>query len=73
MTVEQKLSNLETAYLNWSIKENGRCIDSGYIWWEREKDCQEWSTKERTYVPMSTTKTLRIMRDWVRTQKSFSK
>tara|TARA_B110001450_G_scaffold75996_1_gene72303 strand:+ start:851 stop:1066 length:216 start_codon:yes stop_codon:yes gene_type:complete len=71
MTVEQKLSNLETAYIKWSEKENG-FEDAGYIWWEREKDCQEWSTKERTYVPMSATKTLRIMRGWVKRQKSFS-
>ena len=70
MTVEQKLSNLETAYINWSNKENG-FGDPGYVWWEREKDCQEWCNKEKTYVPMSTTKTLVTMRSWVKRQKSF--
>ena len=70
MTVEQKLSNLETAYIKWSEKENG-FEDAGYIWWEREKDCQEWCSKEKTYVPMSITKTLVTMRSWVKRQKSF--
>jgi hypothetical protein len=72
MTVEQKLSNLETAYLNWSNKMNGP-EGADYVWWERVNDCQEWSAKEGGYVPMSCTKTLRIMRDWVKRQKSFSK
>ena len=38
--------------------------DAEYSWWEREKDCQEWSSKEGKYVPMSDTKTLKIMREW---------
>lgn len=70
MTVEQKISNLETVYIKFMEKHNGY-RDAGYVWWERIKDCQEWSTKERTYVPMSATKTLRIMRGWVKIQKSF--
>lgn len=72
MTVEQRLSNLETSYIKWSEKENGSGYDAGYVWWEREKDCQEWCNKEKTYVPMSTTKTLVTMRSWVKKQKSFS-
>jgi len=72
MTVEQRLSNLEASYLKWSEKENGFGYDAGYVWWEREKDCQEWCNKEKTYVPMSTTKTLVTMRAWVKRQKSFS-
>ena len=47
MTVEQRLSNLETSYIKWSEKENGFGCDAGYVWWEREKDCQEWSNKEK--------------------------
>ena len=53
------------------MEKNNRYRDAGYIWWERIKECQEWSTKERTYVPMSATKKLLIMRDWVKKQKSF--
>jgi len=45
--------------------------DPAYVWWERLKDCQEWCPKERTYVPMSDTKTLGVMREWVKKQKSF--
>jgi len=70
MNVEQKLSNLESSYINWMEKHNSY-RDAGYIWWEREKDCQEWCPKEKTYKPMSITKTLRIMRGWVKQQKSF--
>ena len=70
MSVEQKLSRLEASYIKWSEKENG-FEDAGYNWWERVKDCQEWCNKEKTYVPMSISKTLRIMREWVKHQKSF--
>ncbi len=38
--------------------------DAQYTWWEREKDCQQWCNKEKTYVQMSDTKTLKIMREW---------
>lgn len=72
MTVEQKLSALKTAFIKWSEKENS-FRDAGYIWWEREKDCQEWCNKENCYVPMSITKTLHIMRAWVKRQKSHIK
>ena len=70
MTVQQKISNLETSYIKF-MEKNNRYRDAGYIWWERIKECQEWSTKDRTYVPMSATKTLLIMRNWVKKQKSF--
>lgn len=70
MTVEQALDRLETSYIEWTRKENG-WEDGGYVWWERIKDCQEWCNKEKTYVPMSLTKTLYIMRAWVKKQKSF--
>jgi len=66
MTVDQKLDNLYETYIKWSHKNEPLILDPGYIWWERVQACQEWSTKKRTFIPMSTTKTLRIMRDWVR-------
>jgi len=44
--------------------------DAKYTWWEREKDCQEWCSKEQTYVPMSDTKTLKIMRAWFSQQRN---
>lgn len=70
MTVLQSLDRLEVSYIK-HMKEHNGYRDAGYVWWERIKDCQEWSTKERTYVPMSATKTLRTMRAWVKIQKSF--
>ena len=70
MTVQQSLDKLEMSYIVWMEKHN-RDRDAGYIWWERMKHCEEWSTKERTYVPMSLTKTLSVMREWVKHQKSF--
>jgi hypothetical protein len=72
MTVSQALDRLEANYIKWSEKENGFGYDAGYVWWEREKDCQEWCNKEKKYVPMSLTKTLYTMRAWVKRQKSFS-
>jgi len=44
--------------------------DAKYSWWEREKDCQQWCDRERTYVPMSETKTLNIMRGWFKECKN---
>ena len=43
--------------------------DAKYSWWEREKDCQEWCNVRGTYVQMSDTKTLKIMRDWFKQSK----
>ncbi len=70
MTVSQAIDRLEINYIKWSEKENG-WTDAGYVWWDRIKDCQKWCDKEKTYVPMSDTQTLKIMREWVKNQKSF--
>ena len=70
MTVEQALDRLEVNYIVHMEKYNGY-TDAGYVWWERIKDCQEWCNKEKTYVPMSLTKTLYTMRTWVKRQKSY--
>lgn len=71
MTVSESRDRLIGRYVDWYTKD---CInsvdkmrminDAKYSWWEREKDCQQWCDKERTYVPMSETKTLNIMRGW---------
>lgn len=71
MTVSQAIDRLEVNYIKWSEKENG-WADAGYVWWDRIKDCQKWCNKEKTYVPMSDTQTLKIMRAWVKREKSFS-
>ena len=47
--------------------------DPGYVWWERIKQCQKWCNKEYTWVPMSDSQTLKVMREWVKKQKSFYK
>ena len=70
MTVLQSLDRLEVSYIKHMEKYNGY-KDAGYVWWERIKDCQKWCNKEKTYVPMSNTQTLKIMREWVKKQKSF--
>ena len=44
--------------------------DADYSWWEREKECREWCNKEGTYIPMSDTKTLKIMRGWFKECKN---
>ena len=69
MTIEESYNRLRDRYIEWyktaSQMQNYRSTeDAQYSWWEREKDCQEWSAKEGTYVPMSDTKTLKIMRGW---------
>ena len=69
MTVIESRNILKDRYIKWyttgSQMNNYRSLeDAEYSWWEREKDCQEWSNKEGTYVPMSDSKTLKIMRDW---------
>ena len=71
MTVLDSIDKLEISYIKFMEKNDYG--DPGYVWWERIKECQEWSTKERTYVPMSDTKKLKIMREWVKHQKSFYK
>jgi hypothetical protein len=69
MTISESRNILRDKYIKWyttaSQMNNYRSLeDAEYSWWEREKDCQEWSNKEGTYVPMSDTKALNIMRGW---------
>jgi hypothetical protein len=76
MTVEESYNRLRERYIEWyktaSQMNNYRSAeDAQYTWWEREKDCREWSSKEGTYVQMSDTKTLKIMRDWFKKCKQY--
>ncbi len=66
MTISESRERLRNRYIKWYMDTHNLKIDedSKYTWWEREKDCQQWCDKERTYVPMSDTKTLNIMRGW---------
>ena len=69
MTVIESYNRLRDKYIEWyktsSQMNNYRSgEDAQYTWWEREKDCQEWCKKEGTYVPMSDTKALKVMREW---------
>ncbi len=77
MTVSESRDRLLSRYVNWYTKDCINSIDkmqmindAKYNWWEREKDCQQWCDKERTYVPMSETKTLNIMREWFKDCKN---
>jgi hypothetical protein len=74
MTISESRYILKDKYIKWyktaSQMNNYRSQeDAEYSWWEREKDCQEWSSKEGAYVPMSDSKTLKIMRDWFKQSK----
>ena len=71
MTVLQSLDRLEASYIKFMEKNDYG--DPGYVWWERIKQCQKWCNKEYTFVPMSDTQTLKVMREWVKKQKSFYK
>ena len=64
MTVIESLDRLRDRYIEYYEDNVGGKEDAKYSWWEREKDCQQWCGEERTYVPMSNTKTLKIMREW---------
>ena len=66
MTVSESRDRLRNKYISWYMTTNNHSTDEDakYTWWEREKDCQQWCDKERTYAPMSETKTLNIMRGW---------
>ena len=66
MTISESRERLRNRYIKWymDIYNLKTDVDAKYTWWEREKDCQQWCDKERTYVPMSDTKTLNIMRGW---------
>ena len=75
MTVSESRDRLRDRYIEWyktSSQMNNYISleDAEYSWWEREKDCQEWCDKEGTYVPMSETKTLNIMRGWFKECKN---
>jgi len=66
MTVSEKREVLRSKYISWFMDINNLSTDEDakYTWWEREKDCQRWCSKEGTYVPMSDSDTLKIMRTW---------
>jgi len=71
MTVSESRDRLKDRYIKWYTKDAITPIDieqmvhdAKYSWWEREKDCQEWCDKEESYVQMSDSKTLKIMRQW---------
>ena len=71
MTILESYNRLRDRYVKWyqtaSQMQNYRSKeDAEYSWWEREKECREWCNKARTYVQMSDTKTLKIMREWVK-------
>jgi len=75
MTISESRNRLRDRYIKWyktaSQMQNYRSTeDAKYTWWEREKDCQEWCSQEQTYVPMSDTKTLKIMRAWFSQQRN---
>ena len=63
MTISEKLDALKENYIKAMDKLNPQ-EDNGYVWWERENQCQEWSEKQRCYVSMSDTKTFKIMKEW---------
>jgi len=71
MTVLQSLDKLKISYIKFMEKNDYG--DFGYVWWDRIKDCQKWCNKENTYVQMSDSQTLKIMRNWVKEQKQISK
>ena len=75
MTVVESRDRLRDRYIDWytTIHNLPTDEDAKYTWWEREKDCNEWCDRERTYVPMSETKTLKIMREWFKRQKNLYK
>lgn len=68
MKIAESRDKLRRKYINWYTSTHNLRTDEDakYTWWDREERCQEWCDKERTYVPMSQTKTLKIMREWVK-------
>jgi hypothetical protein len=70
MTVVESLDRLEQTFKKFHVKTTGS-KDPGYVWWDRIKDCQKWCNKENTYVPMSDSQTLKIMKSWVQQQKQL--
>ena len=45
MTISEKLDALKENYIKAMDKLNPQ-EDNGYVWWERENQCQEWSEKQ---------------------------
>ena len=82
MKIQERLTRLRDKYIEWytldarlinyesTSKIDKATEDAKYSWWEREKNCQEWCSKEGTYVPMSDSKTLRIMKEWFNDRKN---
>ena len=77
MTVSESREKLRDRYVKWYVTKypvynttKQMTDDAKYSWWEREKDCQQWCDKEGSYVPMSETKTLNIMRQWFKECKN---
>lgn len=71
MNIAETRERLRDRYIKWYTQKTANeqdylqmLHDAKYSWWEREKDCQEWCSKEGTFIPMSDTKTLKIMRAW---------
>jgi len=66
MTVTESTDRLRARYIKWYMTTHNLKTDEDakYTWWEREKDCRQWCDEEKTYVLMSETKTLKIMREW---------
>ena len=78
MTVSESRKKLRWRYVQWYTRKAINNIDieqmihdAKYSWWEKEKSCEKWCNKEKVYVPMSETKTLKIMRDWFKVCKSY--
>lgn len=76
MKVEERLSRLRDRYIKHYTKDaiGGHDLlqsihDAKYSWWERERNCEEWCGKEGTYVPMSNSKTLKVMGEWFKKWK----
>lgn len=73
MTVQEQRENVRERYIKWYMTKNNQTSreDASYTWWDREKNCQQWCDRERTFVPMSETKTLKIMRAWFNSHKTI--
>jgi len=72
MTVVESLNRLEQTFKKFHAKTTGD-TDPGYVWWERINECQKWCNKENTFVQMSDSQTLKVMRSWVQQQKQLKK
>ena len=66
MTISEKREDLRDKYIKWYMNVNNHTTDEDaqYTWWARENNCQRWSNRENTFVPMSDSDTLKVMRTW---------